>query len=313
MRHKTLILFATGLLAALLFSSTFVLNRAMALDGGHWFWSASLRYLYMTFLLVSGLTLLKGVSYVALLLREFCRNWHFWTATSCISFGGFYALLCFASDNAQAWIIAATWQLTIIASLIVLHFFGQKIRRKTWIIMLTILGGVTLVNLSQVNQDNLSDLGLACGCVLLSAILYPLGNQLIWEAGRGARWLPEIPARINGDIFAKVLLLSLGSFPLWGLLFFTLEAGLPTQGQYFNVAIIAVLSGIVATALFLIARNQADSPGQIAAVDASQAAEVVFTLGGEILLLGAGLPGALGLSGIGITLLGLGYLVHVER
>ena len=36
-----------GALAALFFSSTFVLNRAMSLDGGPWVWSASLRYAFM--------------------------------------------------------------------------------------------------------------------------------------------------------------------------------------------------------------------------------------------------------------------------
>jgi len=41
----------TGILAALFFSSTFVLNRAMSLDGGHWLWTASLRYVWMLLLL----------------------------------------------------------------------------------------------------------------------------------------------------------------------------------------------------------------------------------------------------------------------
>jgi hypothetical protein len=36
-------LLAIGVLAALFFSSTFLLNRAMSLAGGHWVWSAGLR------------------------------------------------------------------------------------------------------------------------------------------------------------------------------------------------------------------------------------------------------------------------------
>lgn len=44
-------LVSTGILAALFFSSTFVLNRAMSLEGGHWLWTASLRYLWMLVLL----------------------------------------------------------------------------------------------------------------------------------------------------------------------------------------------------------------------------------------------------------------------
>jgi hypothetical protein len=41
-------LLGAGLLAALFFSSTFILNRAMSLEGGHWVWSAALRYGWMT-------------------------------------------------------------------------------------------------------------------------------------------------------------------------------------------------------------------------------------------------------------------------
>lgn len=33
-----------GVLSAFFFSSTFVLNRAMSLQGGNWVWTASLRY-----------------------------------------------------------------------------------------------------------------------------------------------------------------------------------------------------------------------------------------------------------------------------
>ena len=36
-----------GLLSGAFFSSTFVLNELMSAAGGHWFWSASLRYVFM--------------------------------------------------------------------------------------------------------------------------------------------------------------------------------------------------------------------------------------------------------------------------
>ena len=36
-----------GLLAGAFFSSTFILNELMSNAGGHWFWSASLRYIFM--------------------------------------------------------------------------------------------------------------------------------------------------------------------------------------------------------------------------------------------------------------------------
>ena len=46
-----------GLLAALFFSSTFVLNRAMSLGGGNWVWSAVLRYAYALLLISLGFLL----------------------------------------------------------------------------------------------------------------------------------------------------------------------------------------------------------------------------------------------------------------
>ena len=38
---------AVGILASFFFAFTFVLNRAMDLEGGSWIWSASLRYYFM--------------------------------------------------------------------------------------------------------------------------------------------------------------------------------------------------------------------------------------------------------------------------
>ena len=36
-----------GVLSGAFFSSTFILNEVMSVSGGHWLWSASLRYFFM--------------------------------------------------------------------------------------------------------------------------------------------------------------------------------------------------------------------------------------------------------------------------
>ena len=41
-----------GILGALFFSVTFILNRSMELDGGSWVWSASLRFIFMLLILL---------------------------------------------------------------------------------------------------------------------------------------------------------------------------------------------------------------------------------------------------------------------
>ena len=35
-----------GLIAAMFFTATFLINRSISIDGGHWFWSASLRFIF---------------------------------------------------------------------------------------------------------------------------------------------------------------------------------------------------------------------------------------------------------------------------
>ena len=294
-----------GLAAGLFFSTTFVLNRAMSLEGGHWYWSAALRYVYMVVLLGIGLLLGKGLAYLRRVLGEWARHWPFWTLSGSIGFGCFYALICFAADFAPGWVVATTWQLTIIATLIVLICFGGRFAKRIWLYALVVCAGVGLVNLSNVGTTDLRPLLLGGLPVLLAAFCYPLGNQLVWEAHRGRRSLPSIDGALLTNSFTKVFLLSAGSLPFWLLLYPWTDAGLPSPGQLRNTGLVALFSGVIATTLFLHARGQADNASKLAAVDATQSSEVLFALAGEIVFLHAALPNAIGLLGIVITLLGL--------
>ena len=111
-----LFLIFIGLLSGLFFSSTFILNRLMSLEGGHWVWSASLRYAFMVLFLIVILAVFQGRKTPWIVFKIFLKNWFFWLAAGSIGFGGFYSLICFTADYAPGWVIAATWQLTIIAS-----------------------------------------------------------------------------------------------------------------------------------------------------------------------------------------------------
>ena len=64
------------------------------------------------------------------------------------------------------------------------------------------------------------------------------------------------------------------------------------MGQVLNTSLVALLSGLVATTLFLLARHQAHTSSELAAVDATQSSEVIFALLGEMLFLGTALPNA---------------------
>lgn len=302
-----------GLAAGLFFSTTFVLNRAMSLEGGHWYWSASLRYLYMVVLLGAGLAAWKGSAYRQRVRDELRRNWRFWVVSGSIGFGGFYSLLCFAADFAPGWVVATTWQLTIIATLIVLKCFGGHFAKRIGLYAGVVFAGVALVNLSNFNAADPRTLLVGALPVLAAAFCYPLGNQLVWEAQRGRPGLPLIDNTLLDNSFTKVLLLSIGSLPFWLLLYPCTDAGLPSAGQLLNTGLVAVFSGVIATTLFLHARGRADNASKLAAVDATQSSEVIFALAGEILFLQAPLPGTTGLIGIAVTLLGLIAFVRHEH
>jgi len=305
-------LISIGILAGLFFSSTFILNRMMSLEGGHWVWSACLRYAYMILFLVVGLSLFQGIKAPGRIFRLFLNHWKFWIIAGSIGFGGFYALLCFSADHAPGWIVATTWQLTIIATLFVLMGFGRSFPKKIWLFSFIVFLGVLMVNLSHVQMSTFKELLMGAFPVLIAAFCYPAGNQLVWEAMHGNTHLPDIKDPLLENPFNKVLLLSLGSVPFWILLVVIKTPPLPSKGQLINTALVALFSGILATSLFLLARNKSRSASELAAVDATQSSEVVFAMIGEVLILGAPLPSGFALAGILLVFTGLALFIRFQ-
>jgi drug/metabolite transporter (DMT)-like permease len=307
--HSSSYLLVIGLLAALFFSATFLINRSISLEGGHWYWSGSLRYFYTLLFLGVGLVFFRGLSYAYLVAKEFFAHFAFWTLAGSIGFGSFYAFLCFAADFSPAWVVATTWQITIIASLFVLFLFGQKLPKSIWFFTFVIFIGISCVNLSHFDISNYQALLLGFLPVLVAAISYPLGNQLVWQAKKIRLLFGDESAKLLNNAFVKVFLLTLGSYPVWIGLAIFVDVGIPSTGQFMSVALVSLLSGVIATSLFLYARNKANTPSKLMLVDATQSGEVVFALLGEILFLGAVLPNLMGLFGIVITIISLVAIV----
>lgn len=126
---------------------------------------------------------------------------------------------------------------------------------------------------------------------------------MVWEVRIAAqghhvplmrRLLPTIDHPAMDDAICRVLLLTLGSLPLWIVLLVWLSPPLPGTGQLIMTFLVALFSGFAATSLFLGARHMAKSPSELAAVDCTQSMEVVFTLTAEAMLLGGVLPGLMG-------------------
>ena len=307
------VLIGLGLLSGLFFSSTFVLNRLMSLEGGHWVWTASLRYVFMILFLLLLIRLTQPKGTLRSLWALFKEHWIFWVVAGSIGFGGFYGLLCYSAQYAPAWVIASTWQLTIIASLFVLMFFGRTFGKKIWFFSTMIVIGVGLINTSYADVLNFKEFVKGAFPVLIAAFCYPFGNQLIWESKHGHRFFPKIDSVLVDNAFNKVFLLSLGSVPFWLVLIAFSSPSLPSFGQVLNTALVALLSGIVATTLFLMARHRAHKPSQLAAVDATQASEVIFALIGEILFLHAALPTQQAWIGMVLVFLGLGFFIYFQE
>ena len=186
-----------GLLAGALFSSTFVLNELMSHAGGHWFWSASLRYAFMWLLLSVIITMQHGFGRLKELATLFRQHWQFWCMTGSIGFGIFYTGICYAADHVAGWVVAATFMFTVVTSLLVLLAFGQRFDKKFIAYAVLVFIGVVLVNVSEglrasaiqtVTSTSMNDM-LLLGALpaLLAAFCYPIGNQLVWQVSYNSR------------------------------------------------------------------------------------------------------------------------------
>ncbi len=149
--------------------------------------------------------------------------------------------------------------------------------------------------------------------VLVAAFCYPIGNQLVWEAKNGNPSLPAIYDPLLENTFNKVLLLSLGSVPFWLVVIGTGRPQPPSQGQILNTALVALFSGIIATSLFLLARNKSQKPSELAAVDATQSSEVIFAMAGEMMLLGTPFPDTTAVAGIVLVFTGLVFFIRFQE
>jgi drug/metabolite transporter (DMT)-like permease len=307
LKSSPIFLLLIGLLASLFFSATFIINKIISIDGGHWFYSASLRYMYTIFFISILVIGFKGFNYFKCVLLEYKNNIGFWTLSGTIGFGIFYAMICYAAEFSPAWILVTTWQLTIFASIFVLAIFGNKVSKVTITSTILVLLGITIVNLSHFDVSNISSILYSAIPVVIAAFAFPLGNQLVWQEKK------KRDVEILNNAFAKVFLLTLGSSPLWLILFLFLDVGTPSISQLQNVAIISILSGVIATSIFLYVRNKANSTSKIMIVDATISAEVIFTLLAEVLFLNAVLPNILGFIGILITIVALIFMVYFDK
>ena len=284
-----------GILGALFFAFTFIFNRSMNLSGGSWMWSASLRYLF-SLPMLAVLAWRKGeLAGVLSAIKKAPLTWLIW---STVGFGLFYGPLSLASIYGESWFVAATWQITILAGLLLTPLFGQRVPGKQLLMTLVILLGIILIQIPYFGSGLGSGVVRASLLILLAAFAYPLGNRKMMVHCK------QDQLSTTQRVFGMTLM----STPFWLLLsvFAGVDAGLPSGGQILQSLIVAVFSGVVATLLFFEATNLVKhNHKQLAVVEATQAGEVLFTLLGGCLFLGDRLPSLLGFLGIAIVTIGI--------
>jgi drug/metabolite transporter (DMT)-like permease len=296
-----------GILASLFFSSTFVLNRAMDLSGGSWIWSASLRYIFTVPFLLLIVMSRRNMQALFDHMKLKPREWFIWSS---VGFGLFYAPLCFAAAYGPAWLVAGTWQVTIVAGSLLVPFFYKRIKtengiqnkrhkmpKRELVISAFILLGVVLIQAREIENIDFTKLTIGILPVIIAAFAYPLGNR---------KMMSICEERL--DVYQRVLGMTIASIPFWLVLsFYGMDTiGLPSSGQIIQSFIVAIFSGIIATMLFFYATDKAKgNPKQLAVVEATQAGEVVFTVMGEVLFLEGKLPFGWPLMGIIIVIIGM--------
>ena len=287
----------------------------MELEGGSWIWSASLRYFFMVpFLLL----LVIGRKNLKPLIEEMKNNPKAWLLWSTVGFGLFYGPLCFSAAYAPGWLIASTWQITIISGSLLAPLFFEtvmtkkgpvqvkgKIPLKGMAMSMIILLGIILMQVEQAGSLSIYKVLLGVVPVIIASFAYPLGNRQMMDVCGGRL-----------DVFQRVLGMTIASLPLWIVLaiYGLFTVGPPSIGQSVQSGIVAITSGVIATILFFQATDLVRGNMQkLGNVEATQSMEVLFALMGELLLLKAAFPSVISWTGMVLVMAGMvlhSYVSH---
>ncbi|MFD2553600.1 DMT family transporter [Sphingobacterium tabacisoli] len=291
--------FLLGLLSALFFAVTFVVNRLMSVEGGSWIWSASLRFYWMLPFFLVIVILRNNLKPLFSAIRQKPLPWLLW---STIGFGIFYAPLTYAAVFSPSWLVASTWQITIIAGMILAPFINKNHQsansKSTYIFSAIILLGIAIMQIQALQSVGITNLLSGFLWVLVAAFAYPLGNRKMMQLTDGQL-----------DVYQRILGMILCSIPFWiGLNLYGYSSGHPSPSgnQLLQTLIVAVFSGVIATVLFFTATDMVrkDEKG-LAKIEATQSAEVVFAVIGEIVILQSPLPDSYALIGMLLVIIGM--------
>lgn len=299
-----------ALASAFFFSFTYVLNRRAVVEGGHWAWTASLRYLFMMPMLALIAGTRGGIRPALRELRSSPGPWLLWSG---IGFVVFYLGLCWSAASGPSWLIAGAFQLSVVAGMLLAPLLYDDERRRippvALALGLIIIAGVLLMQRGHARTELDRDAWLALACITVAAFAYPLGNRklMLHLESRGVELGP----------ITRLFGMTLASMPMWLLIagWAYLQVGLPTREQVMLGFSVALLSGVVATALFFAAASQVhDNPAAFGAIEAMQSSEIVFATLMGVAFLGESWPSGWALVGAVVVIVGIvAFTVVVSR
>lgn len=301
LRRNALVAVALGLASAFFFTFTYVFNRVAAQEAGYWAWIACLRYLLTLPML---LPLMRGPHTMGPVWTALRAHPLPWLKYSTLGFVLFYLLLAYAAHSGPAWLIAGSFQFTVVAGMLCAPFIYSDARarvpRSALAVASVILLGVFLMQWSHANGSIDRAGWIALLCVLASAVLYPLGNRLLL-----------LHLEHTGESLTavqRVFGMTLISMPLWLAVaaFAYLKSGAPGWDQVLLAGGVALFSGVIATVMFFAATGRVRrQPVALAAVEAMQAAELVFAVAMGALFLNDALPAPLAWAGSALVVAGI--------
>src|SRR5699024_994320 len=122
----------------------------------------------------------------------------------------FYASLAYATVHAPGWLVAATFQLNIVAGSLLVPFINKKnasIPVQSVFVSFIIILGVFIMQLEHANKVPLSGVVLTVLPLIVAAISYPLGNRKMMQV-------------VNGELSTtqRILGMTISSLPFWIIL-----------------------------------------------------------------------------------------------
>lgn len=276
----------------------------MATSGSHWAWTASLRYLLLLPMLLLIVAAQKKAKALVKTVRMNSKMFLIWGN---VSFGIFYGFLTYASLYGPGWLVAAGFETTILAGLILSPVIYKDHRAKVpanAFILSSVL--VVCIIIMQIDRFEIISDGKAVGTSLLfsviAAFLWPLGNRKLL--------LTMELKNIQLNSFQRVLGMTIGSLPsliVLAMLGFY-ESGLPGKFQLVTSMLAALLSGVLGSVLFYRAIQLVkDNSVALATVEATQVTTIFFTLFAEVLIKGMEWPGVVGVTGCALMIIALVY------